>query len=121
MSQLKLGTRENRTEFRPGDEIIGAVGWQLDQPAKAIEVRLFWYTKGKGTEDARVLDTIRFDQPATEGAESFRFTAPAEPYSFSGKLISLIWALELVVEPGNKSARLDLTISPTGAEITLQR
>ena len=121
MSQFKLGTRDNRTNFRPGDEITGAAGWQLDQPATAIEVRLFWYTKGKGTEDARVLDSVRFASPPLEGAQPFRFIAPGEPYSFSGKLVSLLWALELVAEPGNQATRLDLTISPTGTEILLHK
>ena len=118
---VKIGTRDSRTEFRPGEEISGAVGWQLTQPPKSVEVRLFWYTRGKGTEDVSVVDTVRFDNPKQEEARPFSFTAPAGPYSFSGKLISLIWALELVTEPGNESARLDLTISPTGKEVVLNR
>jgi hypothetical protein len=30
---------------------------------------------------------------------TFSLTLPREPFSFSGKLISLVWALELIVEP----------------------
>jgi hypothetical protein len=118
---MKIGTRDNRTEFRPGEEILGAAGWQLAQSPKSVEVRLFWYTRGKGTEDVEVVETVRFDNPQREEARPFRFTVPAEPYSFSGKLISLIWALELVALPGKESARLDLTISPTGKEILLNK
>jgi hypothetical protein len=121
MNQLKLGTRDNRTEFRPGDEIAGAAGWQLDQPPKSAEVRLFWYTRGKGTEDVSVVDTVRFDNPQREEARPFRFTAPAEPYSFSGRLISLVWALELVIEPGKESARFEFTLSSTGKEVLLNK
>ena len=121
MNQLKLGTRDNRTEFRPGEEIARAAGWQLDQPPQSVEVRLFWFTRGKGTEDVGVMDTVRFEQPQREEARPFRFTAPAEPYSFSGKLISLVWAIELVVQPGPDSSRLELTLSPTGKEILLTK
>jgi len=66
-----------------------------------------------------VVETVRFEPPLPEEARPFRFLAPAEPYSFSGKLISLLWALEVVALPGHESARLDLTISPTGKEVLL--
>ena len=88
MNQLKLGTRDNQKVFRPRDEISGGAGWQLDKPARVIEVRLFWYTRGKGTEDSHVFDTVRFEDPPQEGAQPFCFTGPAMPYSFSGKLVS---------------------------------
>jgi hypothetical protein len=119
MSQLKLATRDNQTVFRPGEEIQGAAGWQLDPPPKSVEVRLFWYTRGKGTEDAAIAQTVRFDHPKPEEARPFQFTVPEAPYSFSGKLISLIWALELVAEPGRESTRLELVVSPSGKEIQL--
>jgi hypothetical protein len=121
MNQLRIGTRDNQTEFRPGDEVQGAAGWQLEQPAKAVEIRLFWYTRGKGTEDIGLVGTVRFEQPKQEEARPFQFQLPASPYSFSGKLISLIWALELVVEPGPHSARLELTVSSTGQEVRLHQ
>ena len=46
-------------------------------------------------------------------------TLPAGPYSFSGRLISLIWALELVAEPGNHVARVEITLGPDGQEVVL--
>lgn len=44
---------------------------------------------------------------------------PADPYSFSGTLISLVWALEVVAEPGGAAGRIDVVVSPTGNEIRL--
>ena len=44
---------------------------------------------------------------------------PEAPHSFSGALISLIWAVELLVEPGGLSERIEITVSPTGEEILL--
>ena len=119
MSKLKLATRDEQTAFRPGEEITGAIGWERDQPPASVEVRLFWRTRGKGTEDTHVAQTISFPNPQPAEARPFQFRAPDGPYSFSGKLISLIWALELVVEPGTETTLMELVISPTGREILL--
>lgn len=121
MSTLKIGTYENKTQYRPGEEVAGRALWMLDEPPKAVEVRLFWYTEGKGTQDVELIDSVRFDRPSERGEEDFRFTLPGEPYSFSGKLISLIWALELVALPSDETERLPITVSPTGHEIFLHK
>jgi len=41
MQAMKIGTRDNRTDYRPGEEIAGAAGWQLARAPAAVEVRLF--------------------------------------------------------------------------------
>ena len=119
MSKLKLAVRDDRREFRPGEEIHGAAGWQLDRAPKSAEVRLFWRTRGKGTEDVGVVETVRFEHPQSEEARPFCFKLPDAPYSFSGKLISLLWGLELVLSPGDETAQVELVVSPTGREILL--
>ena len=119
MNTLQIATRDGRRQFFPGDEIEGTASWQLGEPAKAVELRLFWYTRGKGTTDAGIVDRARFDHPAQTDEYTFRLKLPDGPYSFSGKLISLIWALELVVEPSGEAERLEFTVSPTGKEIVL--
>jgi hypothetical protein len=121
MNTLKIAIRDNRTLFRPGEEIVGAVAWQLDQAPRTVELRLFWFTRGKGTSDVKVVQTVSFDSPKLEEARPFQLAAPTEPYSFSGKLISLIWALELVVAPGKETERLEIVISPTAEEIVLHK
>jgi hypothetical protein len=65
------------------------------------------------------VETLSFANPAAEDRRSFQIRAPKGPYSFSGKLISLIWALEIVVQPSEESGRTLITISPTGEEILL--
>src|SRR6185312_15743543 len=119
MSQLKIAIREDRTRFYPGDEILATASWKLEQPPKSVEARLFWFTRGKGTQDTTTVETVRFENPRNEETRPARVCLPEAPYSFSGKLISLIWAIELVVEPGDESARIELTVSPTGEEILL--
>lgn len=116
---IQLGLRDNRTAYSPGEEISGAAHWELDEVPRSAEVRLCWFTRGKGTEDAAVVKTIPFDAPQQGDVRTFTFRAPAEPYSFSGKLISLIWCVELVIQPGNRFQRLEITVGPQGKEVLL--
>ncbi len=119
MNQLKIGTRENRKNFEPGEEVEGAAGWELEARPESVEVRLIWFTRGKGTEDVGLVEKVRFEQPQAAEARPFRLRLPPQPYSFSGKLISLIWALELVALPGKQSARVELVVAPGGKEVVL--
>jgi hypothetical protein len=119
MSALSIAPLNMKTKFLPGEAVEGLVTWQLDQPAEAIELRLFWYTRGKGDTDAVVVDRQRLEAPKPQDRRQFRFILPEAPYSFSGKLISLIWAIEMVVEPSGLTERLEITVSPTGQEIQL--
>ena len=119
MATLEIETAYGRSEFAPGGELAGIASWQLDRAPRAVELRLFWHTQGKGDDDAAIADTLRFEAPAAQDTQEFCFTLPEGPYSFSGKLISLRWALELVAEPSSGAARLDVTLSPTGREVLL--
>jgi len=119
MSDLSISIQEARTAFEPGDEVSGNVSWNLSQAPRGIELRLFWFTRGKGTEDAAVVQTLNFERPMETETRSFRFRLPNEPYSFSGTLISLIWALELVAQPGKEVCRSEIVVAPGGKEISL--
>jgi len=119
MSELRIETRDERRTYRPGETISGNLSWRLDENPQSLELRLFWYTAGKGDRDAATVQTHRIEHPARSGDESFALDAPRSPYGFSGKLISLLWAMEFVVEPGGEATRLDLTIGPDGREVDL--
>ena len=121
MSQLRIETTDNKTAFLPGDDISGIAVWQLDKPVEAVEVRLFWYTEGKGTQDVGIAQTVRFDNLEQQGGRPFSIKTPNGPYSLSGKLISIIWALEIIALPSAETERLNIIISPTGAEILLPK
>ena len=119
MSQLKIETVDSKMAFLPGEEIKGIAVWQLDRQSDAIEVRLFWRTEGRGNLNVGVADTVRFDNPPMEGGQPFVLHAPNGPYSFYGKLVILVWAIELVVLPQNEAECISITISPTGEAINL--
>lgn len=119
MDLIELQTDDGRTGFLPGETVTGTVGWRLEGPADGVEVRLFWYTRGKGTTDVQVVKAQHFPSAGTGGRRPFRFVLPEEPYSFSGKLVSLVWALEAVVQPGDRSQRLELVVGPGRREVVL--
>jgi hypothetical protein len=119
MNVLEIRTAERRTQFRPGEVIEGNIEWVLERSVEALELRLIWFTSGKGDADVSIEDSQRFESPALSDSAPFRFVFPEAPYSFSGKLISLSWALELVVIPGADATQFALTMSPTGEEVLL--
>ena len=91
--------------------------WSLPSVPRLLEARLFWFTRGKGTEDVGVVATEVVPAPGAQGTHRVRFTLPEAPYSFSGRLISLIWAVELVAD--KTAARWEFVLAPEGREILL--
>ncbi|QEG23882.1 hypothetical protein [Mariniblastus fucicola] len=116
MIQIKI---ENEASvFTPGDQINGVVHWS-DLTGDSLEVRLIWFTIGKGDRDFELVATHRVVSYGPSGSERFQFEAPRRPQSFSGKLISLQWAIEAIVFPDQDAARVDLVISNSGQEINI--
>jgi hypothetical protein len=116
---LRIDLAESRTGFRPGETVEGTASWSLAEPPDSAELRLFWWTEGRGDQDVGVVETAPFSFPAAQERRSFRLTLPEGPWSFHGKLISLQWGLELVIEPGSWSSRQEITLTPAGEEILL--
>ena len=119
MSALRIDISGGPRGYKPGETIKGRVTWQVDEPPQSAELRLFWYTSGKGTQDVQNVDAVVFQTPQINDDRTFSLALPREPYSFSGKLISLVWALELIVEPGSNVERQQFVMSGSGQEVIL--
>ena len=119
MSDLRIELAGGRTGYRSGEPLSGRVSWRVGDQPESVELRLFWYTSGKGTQDVGVVDTTTFASPRMDDHRDFTLPLPREPYSFSGTLISLIWAIELIVEPGGHVERQEIVLSATGEEVVL--
>jgi hypothetical protein len=115
--ELSMSPSDNRPNRRPGETVEFSALWALQKPPAAVEARLFWFTRGKGTEDVGIVATERVSAPGSAGEHAFLFTLPESPYSFSGRLISLLWAVELVAD--KSVARCEFTLAPDGREIVL--
>lgn len=106
-------------QFLPGQEIAGEVRWADLKESDRIEVRLIWYTSGKGTRDLEIVHVHPVDSVHGSGKEKFSFKAASHPYSFSGKLISIVWAVEAVVLPSGDVATKPILIGPGGLEVVV--
>lgn len=121
MSRMHLELADGKTKYFPGETVEGVAFWDLAALPNRIEVRLYWRTQGKGTVDLELVRVVPFDKPALQDRRPFRLEVPAAPYSVSGKLISIVWGVELVCEPAGDAANIDLVVSPTGEEVRLDR
>ena len=120
MVDLTIDLEQCKTAYRPGEVIAGTARWQSDEPLKHLALRLLWYTQGKGDEDAGLVEEQENEQPDLSDSRVFHFTLPNGPYSFSGTLISLTWAIELIAQPGDHCHRQEITVTPTSQEIILK-
>jgi hypothetical protein len=119
MGWIQIETEGGANAFLPGETIAGTVSWQLDPPLENVELRLIWYTEGKGDQDLQIVETATFHTPGVVDRRTFTVRLPDGPYSFSGKLISVLWALEVVAQPNDRAGRLPITVSPTRQELVL--
>jgi hypothetical protein len=118
---LTLRINQDPNTLVPGQVIDGVSGWRLDDAPKDAVLRLFWFTEGKGTCDVGVVEELTLPHHLAELSGTFRFTIPAAPYSFCGQLITLKWAIELLVDKGDLVERLDLIVSPWVEQVSLKK
>jgi hypothetical protein len=121
MNRLQLELADAKTKYRPGEAVEGVAFWELDAPPRSVEIRLFWRTQGKGTVDVELVQSLPQNGMAPCDRRPFRFVLPPGPYSVSGTLVSIVWGVEVVAEPSGESESAEITVSPTGEEIRLQR
>ena len=91
---LKIHVESGRDAFHPGESIRGTLEWVGERPPDSVELRLLWYTEGRGDQDVGVARTLRIETPGSVGSQGFHWEAPAGPWSCSGRLLSIRWALE---------------------------
>lgn len=119
---LAVDLGDSRAAFSPRQEVQGTVSWRFAAPPARVELRLLWYTEGKGERDLSVVQVLPFEAPGAIDRRPFRLELPPGPYTFSGRLVSLRWALEAVAEvpeSGDRSTRVAIVVAPEGREVRL--
>lgn len=119
--KLALQLNQDPATLVPGQVIDGTAGWQLEDPPRLAMLRLFWYTEGRGTQDVGIAEELELPAGQAIGQGAFRFTVPDAPYSFQGQLVTLKWAIELVLNKGKHVERLDLIVSPWVEQVKLSK
>ncbi|MFI5377735.1 MAG: hypothetical protein ACHRHE_00395 [Tepidisphaerales bacterium] len=116
MADISIQLDGNRLSYRPGERITGHVDWTGSASAR---LELLWTTRGRGDVDTQVVNTAAWTgDPSLPQSQPFAFELPASPWSFSGKLVTLIWRLRLVLDGGLEAAA-DIVVSPTDAPVDL--
>jgi hypothetical protein len=116
---LTLELAGGATDFEPGATVSGWAAWSVPVPTAGMELRLIWATLGPGGRDFGIAQTIPFQRPLAEERRPFVVTLPTAPYSFRGRLIALVWTLELVALPGEEKTLVELTVAPERRRIEL--
>lgn len=119
MATAKLLIEGEQRAFLPGERLVVVVQWELPQPPTYIELALVWFTQGKGDRDYKVVERLKLENVPQSGTRRMAVQLPDSPWSFSGKLISLLWALELTSYPGKHRDRQEFVMAPGRSEILL--
>ncbi len=117
---MSLELHLEETALEPGSELAGRVAWRAEGGSvESVIVSLLWYTEGKGTEDVEIVEQVEVEHLPIQGSHEFTFRLPDFPWSFSGTLISLVWAVEANLEPDGTVERVTLVSAPEAREIEL--
>jgi hypothetical protein len=100
-----------RKDPRPHEPVSGRVEWRLEEVPEDLELRLCWFTRGRGTEESETVAVLALGDTAS-GVREFSFELPGEPWSVDGPLISISWALEVVAKKQGGLALEELVVSP---------
>jgi hypothetical protein len=105
--------------FAPGETLVFTLARDASAKPGPLTVQLGWFTEGKGTRDAAVewSDYLSDLAPGTD--RSFEVRLPEAPWSFSGKLVSVAWRLEVLDAKREPLVAVPLIIGPGGETVTL--
>ncbi|MCW1922375.1 hypothetical protein OKA05_07405 [Luteolibacter arcticus] len=107
-----------RRDLRPHETVTGRVAWALEKEPRELELRLCWFTRGRGTEEARTIEVLPLGD-TLRGERAFSFRLPAEPWSVNGTLVQIVWALEVVAKKTGSLGVEEFVVAPQRSEITL--
>jgi len=120
LSDLRLEI--DHLALEPGTELRGDAVWDLDKGGRRVSLRLFWFTQGKGTEDLTVVERVELASGRARDRVRFCLAIPIlGPYSFSGQLVSVRWALELVADDESLVVKKDIVVGPNRREVRIDR
>lgn len=119
MKSLEIILSRYLASYRPGETLEGrVVGVGTFTLAPPI-VRLVWRTTGKGTADTAIVASLALDDLRLDDEHPFSFALPSHPCSFSGRLISLDWGVEVVLARDKIAASTGFVLAPGRRRIGL--
>ena len=116
---LQVELDESRDSYAPGGRVRGEVSWELTDAPHDLEIRLVWQTRGIGSQNSSVVACETIAHPRSQGRQAFSLSLPWEPYSFSGKLVSVEWRVEFGNPSSDDWTFAPLVVGPDGREVDL--
>lgn len=105
--------------FAPGELLVFTVSRGAAAAPGPLAVQLGWFTEGRGTRDAAVVWSMPLPDLAPGADRAFEVRLPEAPWSFSGKLVSVAWRLEVLDAKRRPLAAAPLIVAPHGAVVAL--
>ncbi|MHC4908758.1 MAG: hypothetical protein ACYTF9_03450 [Planctomycetota bacterium] len=124
---LWIDLADETRRYRPGQRIEGVAAWSLEEAPPAMHLSLIWFTSGKGDRDLGLRELITYESVLANDSHTFSITVPDGPTSFSGRLLSIAWVLELAIgrtgllPRSMECTRVPITVGPGGREIVAER
>lgn len=115
---LSVELDNSKSHFSPGESISGTAKWNLSGECGDAEVHLLWYTEGKGTRDADILESLTKPNSSNVGELKFHWKLPHSPYSYSGKLLSILWKVELIIDGVDEIGEASFTLTPNAGSFS---
>lgn len=96
----------------PSSALTVEVRWAQPAPPGRITARFTWRTEGKGDSDTGEGTSASVAAPTASGHAELRIVAPDGPLTFHGRLLSVLWTLELT--GGGETLELPVVVAPDG-------
>lgn len=120
MSELEIQFENGKAEFLPGGTIRGCAKWQLESDVNYLQLSLYWRTDGRAEKYFEICESMKFEFPGPSGQRDFEIEVPSGPYSFKGRLFSIIWTVELSTPDGKLLAEKNIAVSSDGKPVTVK-
>jgi len=106
----------NIDSFVPGSNLTGKIIWNVQTTPSEIVLNLFWHTESKSGVQVEIVATLKSGSKGLKGDWDFSMSLPTGPYSYAGKVFSVAWALELLIEPRLVEVRKKIIVGPNALE-----
>ena len=121
MDKISIQLKNDKISYCPGEKISGEVEWNFTQEVKDITINVFWYTEGIGEQDSEIAVNEIIKLPLKSDRQSFEIELPMGPYSYSGQITSLKWAIEATSLKDKVKAVKEFSMTPGNKEIILPK
>jgi hypothetical protein len=119
MDKISIQLKDGKISYQPGEKLRGELEWNLTQEVNDITINIFWYTEGAGDQDSEIAVTETIKMPLKSDRQSFEIELPIAPYSYSGQITSLKWAIEASTLQEKVKDVKEFSMTPGNKEIIL--